>query len=38
MPTKTPDYVAQRALEAVLTDREEIFLPASSWVYVILKG
>jgi hypothetical protein len=35
---KTPDYIAQRVLEAVLTDQEELFLPAWSWVYVVLKG
>jgi hypothetical protein len=35
---KTPDYVAQRIVEAVLTDQEELFVPTWSWFYVVLKG
>ncbi|KAI6226270.1 Protein dhs-3 [Aphelenchoides fujianensis] len=37
-PMKTPDYVAQRIVEAVLTDQEELFVPTWSWFFVILKG
>lgn len=37
-PMKTPDYIAQRVVDAVLKDQEELFLPAWSWVYIILRG
>ncbi|KAI6174627.1 Protein dhs-3 [Aphelenchoides bicaudatus] len=37
-PMKTPDYVASRICEAVLTDQEELFVPNWSWTYVVLKG
>jgi len=37
-PMKTPDYVARRIVEAVLTDQEELFVPSWSWFYVVLKG
>ncbi|KAI6195838.1 hypothetical protein M3Y94_01035900 [Aphelenchoides besseyi] len=37
-PMKTPDYVAQRIVEAVLTDQEELFVPTWSWFYVVIKG
>ncbi|KAI6171335.1 Epidermal retinol dehydrogenase 2 [Aphelenchoides bicaudatus] len=37
-PMSTPDYVARRVCEAVLTNQEELFIPRWSWVYVVLKG